>query len=105
MSTLDIRSEQSESRYTLYLKGDLNMQTSPKLMQALEPLFSSSATSITIHMSHLLKVDSTGVATLVEGLRWSQHTKHSFMLQSVSQAVMALLKMYKLQNAFEVTHG
>jgi len=105
MNHLNIHTEQDQQHYTLSLKGSLDIQTAPALLHTLQPLFASTCKSISINLKRTDKIDSAGVATLIEGLRWSQQHNHAFTLQHVSSALLALLKMYKLNDVFEVKHG
>jgi len=105
MMRFEIRVEQQSASTLLYLSGTLNMQTSPKLIQTLKPLLSASTHHIVVDMQHIEKIDSAGIATLIEGLRWGQHSTHQFTLQSLPSEAESLLKMYKLHHVFEVKHG
>lgn len=100
---INIKTEAQSS--VLSLKGALTMQTSQALMKTLKTLFSKNISSIVVDMAALEQVDSAGVATLVEGLRWQHKTQHSFVLRSVSKETQSLLSMYQLDTAFEVQCG
>ncbi|MDQ6962993.1 MAG: STAS domain-containing protein [Mariprofundaceae bacterium] len=102
---LDIHTETDAQSTVLSLTGMLTMQTAQLLMKALDSLFLSNVSSITVDMSALKKMDSAGVATLVEGLRWQHKTKHSFILRSISKEALSLLHMYQLDTVFEVQDG
>ena len=47
-------------------------------------------------------MDSSGVATLVEGLRAAKNSGKAFMLQMPSQSVMKVLQLARLDTIFTI---
>lgn len=84
------------------LQGDVDMHVSPKVRNALLEVFSRDAKGIVVDLSGVPFMDSSGIATLVEGLRWSKKEKTRFILVGLQETVEHTLKLAKLNNFFEI---
>jgi anti-sigma B factor antagonist len=86
----------------LKLSGALDRQTSPQLRRVMRNCFEGKTKSIHIALDGVPRMDSSGVATLVEGLRWSRASGNRFMLSGLTDAVRDLLVLSSLENEFEL---
>jgi len=57
---------------------------------------------LVVHLSEVTYIDSSGVATLVEGLRSARRHGTGFALMAPSPAVMQVLELARLDSVFEV---
>lgn len=93
------RDEQSVS---LKISGDLTVETSPQLQQQLKKCFDQKLERIHLMLDDVNRMDSSGIATLVDGLRWSRSSDNHFVLSGISEAVQDLFVIAKLDREFEI---
>ena len=84
------------------LKGEIDMHVSPQVRNALLAVFSKKARGIVVDLSGVPFMDSSGIATLVEGLRWSKKEKSRFILVGLQETVDHTLRLAKLNSFFEI---
>jgi len=101
--TLQIKQEKSGQGVVLDVVGDVTIQTSPALRDALKPLFNGSGvTSIQVNLDGVEFMDSSGIATLVEGLQWSKASEGKFVLSGLTETVRDVFELAKLDTVFEI---
>lgn len=88
--------------YVVVLEGELDMSTSPEVRNAILPLFQKKATHIVVDLSGVPYIDSSGIATFVEGLQLSRKGGIRFTLGGASQAVESIFELAYLKNVFEM---
>jgi anti-sigma B factor antagonist len=84
--------------------GDVDLYTSPRLREALLSQMQSGVPSVLVNMAGVGYIDSSGIATLVEGLQLSRTTKTRlglFGLRSNARSVLELARLHKVFNLFE----
>lgn len=85
------------------LNGDLDMSTSPQVRNALLPIFRNRKTShIVVDLSEVPYIDSSGIATFVEGLQMSRKEKVRFTLAGAGETVESIFDLAYLKNVFEM---
>jgi anti-sigma B factor antagonist len=87
---------------TVSIKGDIDMSNSPKVREVLTTLFRDNMNAIVVDLSGVSYIDSSGIATLVEGLQWSHNSDNKFRLACMSPAVKDIFKIARLLTLFEV---
>jgi anti-sigma B factor antagonist len=98
---LDINSTRHGDSWLITVTGDIDLYTSPDLRSAI--LKAVPEAGVDVDLSGVRYMDSSGVATLVEGLRSARDNGTSFRLVEPSAAVMKVLKLAKLDSVFEVS--
>lgn len=86
----------------LEVHGDVTIQTSSQLRGQLQPLFDSQTLDIHVRLTGVEFMDSSGIATLVEGLQWSKQTGGRFLLSGLSETVRDVFELAKLDTIFEI---
>jgi len=84
--------------------GDVDLYSSPGLREALLAEIQPGVSSVLVNMSQVGYIDSSGIATLVEGLQLSRQTKTRFGLfglRSNARSVLELARLHKVFNLFE----
>ena len=84
--------------------GDVDLYSSTGLREALLAEIQSGVPSVLVNMSEVGYIDSSGIATLVEGLQLSRQTKTRFGLfglRSNARSVLELARLHKVFNLFE----
>jgi anti-sigma B factor antagonist len=87
---------------TVSIKGDIDMNNSPKVREVLTTLFREKKKAIVVDLSEVTYIDSSGIATFVEGLQWSHNSDNKFRLACLSPAVKDIFNIAKLLTLFEV---
>ena len=84
------------------IEGEIDMHVSPKFRDALLQVFQKDSKGIVVDLSGVPFMDSSGIATLVEGLRWSKKEGTRFLLVGLQENVNHTLKLAKLDAFFEI---
>lgn len=96
------RIDQDHHAVLLRVSGDVTIHTSPRLREQLKPLFSASMKQIRVALDDVGFMDSSGIATLVEGLQWARMTGGRFILSGLSENVRDVFELAKLDTIFEI---
>jgi len=101
--TLDVQVEKaSDGEVWVRVKGDVNIQTSPDLRAQLKPLFAQKGGDIHVDLSKVTFIDSSGIATLVEGLQWARNMGGHFTLHDLQETVNDIFVLAKLDMVFDI---
>jgi anti-sigma B factor antagonist len=90
---------------TIVVEGDVDLYSSPELRTAVLKAVPKATTGVGIHLGGVSYMDSSGVATLVEGLRSAKEHGKKFALVAPSASVMKVLELARLDSIFEVRSG
>jgi anti-sigma B factor antagonist len=98
----EIKSSEKENVGIIIVKGEVDMFSSPNLRDRLLPFFEKDVTGVIVDLSGVSFMDSSGIATLVEGLQWSKKSNGQFVLTCLGASVMNALSLTKLDNVFTI---
>jgi anti-sigma B factor antagonist len=83
--------------------GDIDLANSPELRKALlKELKDARVPRVVMNMSRVRYIDSSGVASLVEGLKASRDVGSRFILFGLSPSAREVLQLSRLLKIFEV---
>jgi anti-sigma B factor antagonist len=83
--------------------GDIDLANSPEVRKALlKELRESRVPRVVMNMSRVRYIDSSGVASLVEGLKASRDVGSRFILFGLSPSAREVLQLSRLLKIFEV---
>jgi anti-sigma B factor antagonist len=82
--------------------GEVDMNTSVEVRNVLTPLFGENLRALVVDLSGVTYMDSSGVATLVEGLQWSHRSQVPFRLSGMTPAVKDVFEMARLDSLFDI---
>jgi anti-sigma B factor antagonist len=94
--------ERAPGAYLVKPQGEVDMSTSPELRKVLVPLFCSGTRLVLVDLTEVPYMDSSGIATLVEGLQLSQRGSIRFALAGLSPPVRAAFEVAHLMEVFKV---
>jgi len=97
--------EKGKGAALLRVFGDVTIHTSPQLREKLKPLLTASMKEVYVALDHVDFMDSSGIATLVEGLQWARMTGGRFVLSGLSENVRDVFELAKLDTVFEIEEG
>ncbi len=85
------------------ISGDIDLATSPELRKALLREFRELKTPrVVLNLKAVRYIDSSGVASLVEGLKASRDAGSRFILFGLNRTVREVLQLSKLVKIFEI---
>ena len=93
---------QEEGTALLRVTGDITIHTSPRLREQLKPLLSAQMKEVQVALDGVDFMDSSGIATLVEGLQWGRLTGGRFVLSGLRDNVRDIFSLAKLDMVFEI---
>ncbi len=97
-----IKSKEKENIGVIIVEGEVDMFSSPDLRDKLLPFFTKKIKGIIVDLTGVLFMDSSGIATLVEGLQWSRKENKAFILTGLGTNVLNALSLTKLDNVFNI---
>ena len=85
------------------VSGDIDLATSPELRKALlREVKELRMPRVVVNLQAVRYIDSSGVASLVEGLKASRDVGSRFVLCGLNTRVVEVLRLSKLRSIFEV---
>jgi len=85
------------------LSGDIDFANSPEVRQSvLREIQEIRPSRVVVNLTEVRYIDSSGVASLVEGLKASRDFGSRFILFGLSTAVREVLQLSRLLKVFEV---
>jgi anti-sigma B factor antagonist len=82
--------------------GDVDLSSSPRLRESLLAEIKTDGPSVLVSMSGVAYIDSSGIATLVEGLQLSRQTKTRFGLFGLRPNARSVLELARLHKVFTI---
>jgi anti-sigma B factor antagonist len=85
------------------ISGDIDLATSPELRKALlRELREQKTPRVVLNLAAVRYIDSSGVASLVEGLKASRDVGSRLILFGLNRTVREVLQLSKLVKIFEI---
>ena len=82
--------------------GDVDLYSSPSLRETLLAEMHAGPAGVLVNLSEVGYIDSSGIATLVEGLQLSRQTKTRFGLFGLRGNARSVLELARLQRVFAI---
>lgn len=86
-------------KYVVKLGGDIDLHTSPAARRAILQCIRDNR-QVIVDLAAVSYIDSSGIATLVEGLQAAKAKQLDFGLFGASAAAMRVLKLARLESVF-----
>lgn len=100
---MDVHSRRIDDALVIDVKGQVDLFSSPKLRAAiLEAFKTSNVKRVAVNLSEVGYMDSSGVASLVEGLQLSRTKKSSLVLFGLQQGAKEVLELARLDRIFVI---
>ncbi|HED16700.1 MAG TPA: anti-sigma factor antagonist [Gammaproteobacteria bacterium] len=94
--------KRNESGYSIIsLVGEVDLHFSPKAREEILKALKNNE-NVLVELSEVSYIDSSGIASLVEGYQMSKKSGQTFGLLSVSNAAMQVLKLARLDSVFPI---
>ena len=98
---LTIETAKDGEYYRVTAKGDIDLYSSPELRSAILKAIKRKE-GVAIDLSGVGYMDSSGVATLVEGLKSCAASQQEFVIERPSDAVVKVLQLARLDTLFKL---
>lgn len=87
----------------LDVTGNIDMSNSPEVRKALLlEIRSKQSTRVVLNLTSVEYIDSSGVASLIEGLKASRESGLRFVLFGLNESAREVLKISRLLKLFEI---
>ena len=100
---MQISTRRSGNATILDVVGDIDLYNSPEVRKlVLESIRAQGAERVVMNLKAVRYIDSSGVASLVEGLKTSRTQNVKFVLLGLSPAAREVLELSRLIKVFDV---
>lgn len=99
---LDLETSTTGDRVLITVSGEIDLYTSPELRTAILHAVETAEGEVAVELGGVRYMDSSGVATLVEGLRSAHQHDKLFKLVGPSPQVAKVLHLTRLDSVFEI---
>lgn len=99
---LEINTTENDAKCLIKVNGEIDLYSSPELRSTLTKAIPKARDVVGIDLSQVAYMDSSGVATLVEGLRAASQNQRTFVLVAPSTPVMKVLQLSRLDSVFDI---
>lgn len=100
---MQIAARASQGWTILDLSGDIDLAHSPLMRKALLGEIKEKRTpKVFLNLKNVRYIDSSGIASLVEGLKASREQGSRLILYSLSASVREVMQLSRLQKIFEI---
>ncbi len=100
---MQINTRRSDQLAILDVSGDIDLANSPAIRKALlHELKELRTPRVVLNLKEVKYIDSSGVASLVEGLKASRDAGSRFILFGLSTGVREVMQLSKLVRIFEI---
>jgi anti-sigma B factor antagonist len=99
---MEVEKQDRDGQCRIRVKGEIDLYSSPGLRAAITSAVPGSKNGVVVDLSGVEYMDSSGVATLVEGLRAAMERNISYVLLSPSASVLKVLQLSRLDAVFTI---
>jgi anti-sigma B factor antagonist len=102
---MDYKTYATSDVQVLELVGRLDTYTAPPIRQWLEEATMNEPAQIVVNLENVTFLDSTGLATLVQGMKRCRQRSGDLRLCNLQQPVRLIFELTRLDKAFEIYPG
>lgn len=86
-------------------QGTLDMNSVPAFRHTLEAAVQQAGRGLIVALGAVTFMDSSGIAVLIEGLRWSRGRALPYMLTQLTPAVQMVIELARLEHFFTIAES
>ena len=101
----DVLVSRTDSAAVIELVGDVDLYNAPQLQEAIRELLASGQHRILVDLSRVEHIDSSGLGTLVGGLRRTREQDGDLTITDASPRVRKALSVTGLHRVFDFPEG
>ena len=99
---MEVTIHRAGNRVAIRTGGDVDLYSSPKLREAIVESIADKLSPIVVTLADVTYIDSSGIATLVEGFQLSKEYDGKFRLAGISERVAEVLRLARLDQVFDI---
>lgn len=99
---IEVSVQEFEKGVILAVSGDVDLYSSPEVRKRLIELTSKKTKNILVDLTRVTYMDSSGVATLVEGLQQVGKYKGQLILFGLGAVVKEVFELSRLDKVFDI---
>ena len=99
---LEINTEVVDQKVFVNIEGEVDLYSSPKVRKKIFDLVKKKVPVILINLEKVKYMDSSGVATLIEGLQQCNKYNGRFALFGLQENVREVFELTRLDKIFEI---
>ena len=99
METIDFK--KTDDGCIVYATGEIDLSNSHELRKTILAALKTDE-KVYVDLSEVSYIDSSGIASLVEGLQYSKSNGKEFFLSKPSQQVKAIMELARLDKVFTI---
>jgi anti-sigma B factor antagonist len=99
---MDIETQDLGNAVLVQVSGEVDMSNSPTVRETLIDLTNKKSQAILVDLKRVTYMDSSGIATLVEGLQETNSYGGKFRLVSLSPKVQQVFDLARLTDVFDI---
>ena len=97
----EVSSRKENAAYIIAVSGDVDMESSPALRAEIQRALKT-AKCVKLDLKAVSYLDSSGVAVLIQGLKWAQKIDVEYRLLDPSSQAKAVIELAQLQQLFTI---
>ncbi len=90
---IQLRTEQTDTTYTVYVSGELDLEVASQMRAAMAPLVESTDRALVLNLRDLQYIDSTGIGILVSVLKARHARQMPFYVEAIPPGIRKLFDM------------
>ena len=99
---LKIETNNIENIKVIKIEGDVDLYSSPQIRKTIIDLIDKKESALLINLDGVSYMDSSGVATLVEGLQRMREYNGRLMICNIHGAVRDVFELSRLDKVFQI---
>ena len=101
-TNLEVNVTRKDNYAIVLISGEVDLYSSPKLRNKIIKLTDEKFKTIIIDLSNVPYMDSSGVATMVEGLQLTEKYKGNLYLCGLNSMVREVFELSRLDTVFDI---
>ena len=101
---MNIRISEERDRTVITISGEIDMYTSPELREKIMSFVKLRVLDLSIDFQKVSYIDSSGIATFVEGLKCMKKYGGRLRFINIPRAIMEIFRFSKLDKVFDISN-
>ena len=99
---IEVKTKQEQGFSVIEIEGEVDMYSSPEVRSEIISLTKNKTAIIVVDLEKVSYMDSSGLATLVEGLQLAGQYKGNIKLINLREEVLEVFELTRLDHIFEI---
>jgi anti-sigma B factor antagonist len=101
---MNIKISEDRDRTVITISGEIDMYTSPELREKIMSFVKLRVLDLSIDFQKVSYIDSSGIATFVEGLKCMKKYGGRLRFFNIPAAIMEIFRFSKLDKVFDISN-